>query len=160
MNFETDYIKKLAKILSDNDLTEITLEDGEQAVIIKRDKENAHIGSEIIPVQQCVQPMPMVQPVAQAPAVQAAAPQEQPKEEVVGTPITSPMVGTFYSAASPDESPFVNVGDTVSKGQVVCIIEAMKLMNKIESEVAGKVVKICVENGKPVEYGQVLMYVE
>ena len=160
MNFETDYIKKLAKILSDNDLTEITLEDGEQSVIIKRDKENAHIGADVIPVQQCVQPMPMVQQIAQAPVAPQAAVEEQHKEEVVGTPITSPMVGTFYSAASPDEPPFVNVGDTVSKGQVVCIIEAMKLMNKIESEVAGKVVKICVENGKPVEYGQVLMYVE
>lgn len=160
MNFEPDYIKKLAKILSDNDLTEITLEDGEQAVIIKRDKENAHIGAEVIPVQQCVQPMPMVQPVASTPIVQTAIPQEEMKEEEVGTPITSPMVGTFYAAASPDDEPFVKVGDTVSKGQVVCIIEAMKLMNKIESEVAGKIVKICVENGKPVEYGQVLMYVE
>lgn len=156
MNFETDYIKKLAKILSDNDLTEISLENGEEAIIIKRDKESSHIGAELIPMQQCVQPMPVVQQTPAAPA----APVEAPKEEVKGTPITSPMVGTFYAAASPDEPPFVNVGDTVSKGQVVCIVEAMKLMNKIESEVAGKVVKICVENGKPVEYGQVLMYVE
>ena len=70
------------------------------------------------------------------------------------------MVGTFYAAPSSDDAPFVQVGDTVSKGQVVCIVEAMKLMNKIESDVAGKIVKICVENGKPVEYGQVLMYVE
>ena len=70
------------------------------------------------------------------------------------------MVGTFYAAPGADEEPFVKVGDTISKGQVVCIIEAMKLMNKIESEVAGKITKICVENGKPVEYGHVLMYVE
>lgn len=154
MNFETDYIKKLAKILADNDLTEIALESGEEAIILKRDKESSHISTEVIPVQQCVQPQQVIQPQ------QVATQQEPVKEEEKGTPITSPMVGTFYAASSPDDAPFVKVGDTISKGQVVCIIEAMKLMNKIESEVAGKVVKICVENGKPVEYGQVLMYVE
>lgn len=155
MNFETDYIKKLAKILADNDLTEITLENGEEAIIIKRDKEAAHFAADVIPVQQCVQPAPIVQQQALP-----VAPVEPVKEEVKGTPITSPMVGTFYAAPSSDDEPFVKVGDTVKKGQVVCIIEAMKLMNKIESEVDGKIVKICVENAKPVEYGQVLMYVE
>lgn len=154
MNFETDYIKKLAKILADNDLTEITLENGEEAIVIKRDKEAAHVAAEVIPVQQCVQPAPVLQQSV------AAVPVEPAKEEVKGTPITSPMVGTFYAAPSSDDEPFVKVGDTVKKGQVVCIIEAMKLMNKIESEVDGKIVKICVENAKPVEYGQVLMYVE
>ena len=77
-----------------------------------------------------------------------------------GTPITSPMVGTFYKAPSPDSEPFVSVGSTVSSGDVVCIVEAMKMMNEIESEVSGKVVEICVEDGQPVEFGQVLMYVE
>lgn len=154
MNFETDYIKKLAKILADNDLTEITLENGEEAIVIKREKEVAHISADVVPVQQCVQPAPIVQQLP------VAAPVEPQKEEVKGTPITSPMVGTFYAAPSSDDEPFVKVGDTVKKGQVVCIIEAMKLMNKIESEVDGKIVKICVENAKPVEYGQVLMYVE
>ena len=70
------------------------------------------------------------------------------------------MVGTFYTAPSPDAKPFVQVGDTVKEGDVVCIVEAMKLMNEIDSEVSGKIVEICVENGQPVEYGQVLMYVE
>ena len=70
------------------------------------------------------------------------------------------MVGTFYMAASPDAQPFVEVGSTVQEGEVVCIIEAMKLMNEIKSEHAGKIVQICVKNGDPVEYGQVLMYVE
>lgn len=157
MNFETDYIKKLAKILADNDLTEITLENGEEAIVIKRDKEAAHFSADVIPVQQCVQPAPIVQQALPAAPV---APAEPVKEEVKGTPITSPMVGTFYAAPSSDDEPFVKVGDTVKKGQVVCIIEAMKLMNKIESEVDGKIVKICVENAKPVEYGQVIMYVE
>lgn len=70
------------------------------------------------------------------------------------------MVGTFYTAPSPDSAPFVAVGSTVKQGDVVCIIEAMKMMNEIKSEIAGKVVEICVEDGQPVEYGQVLMYVE
>ena len=70
------------------------------------------------------------------------------------------MVGTYYSAPSPGAKPFVNIGSTVSAGQVVCIIEAMKLMNEIEAEVSGKVTKICVQDGQAVEYGQVLMYIE
>ena len=155
MNFETDYIKKLAKILSDNDLTEIALASGEESIVIKRDKEVlSRISADVIPVQQCVQPAQVLQ---QTPV---AAADEPTKEEIKGTPIISPMVGTFYAAPSSDDEPFVKVGDIIKKGQVVCIIEAMKLMNKIESEVDGKIVKICVENAKPVEYGQVLMYVE
>ena len=74
--------------------------------------------------------------------------------------VTSPMVGTFYRAPAPDEPPFVNTGETINKGDTVCIIEAMKLMNDIEAEVAGEVVEILVENGDPVEYGQVLMRVD
>ena len=70
------------------------------------------------------------------------------------------MVGTFYSKSSPKAEPFVKVGDKVKKGQVVCIVEAMKLMNEIKAEQAGKVVQICVKNGDPIEFGQVLMYVE
>ena len=70
------------------------------------------------------------------------------------------MVGAFYAAPAPGAKPFVKVGDTVSAGQVVCIVEAMKLMNEIESEVSGKIIEICVEDGQSVEYGQVLMYVE
>ena len=159
MNFEPDYIKKLAKILSDNDLTEINLANGKETIIIKREKEVAHVATEVIPVQQL---QPMTQMQTMLPLVQESkdvAPVEEEATEK-GTPIISPMVGTFYAAPAEGEAPFVSVGDTISKGQVVCIVEAMKLMNKIESEVAGKIVKICVENGKPVEYGQVLMYVE
>jgi oxaloacetate decarboxylase alpha subunit len=77
----------------------------------------------------------------------------------VGHPIASPMVGTFYRAPSPDSEPFVQVGDVIEKGTVVCIIEAMKLMNEIESDVAGEVVRIPVENGQPVEYGETLLVV-
>lgn len=146
MKFESDYIEKLAKIIADNDLTEISLEDGEQAITIRKD-------------------LPEVNMVASAPAVAAApqaasAPTPAAKEEVKGKAITSPMVGTFYAASSPDAAPFVEVGSTVNVGDVVCIIEAMKLMNEIKAEQAGKVVQICVKNGDPIEFGQVLMYVE
>ena len=100
---------------------------------------------------------PQVAPVAPA---QASAPAPAAKEEVKGKAITSPMVGTFYAASSPEAAPFVEVGSTVNVGDVVCIIEAMKLMNEIKAEQAGKVVQICVKNGDPIEFGQVLMYVE
>jgi acetyl-CoA carboxylase biotin carboxyl carrier protein len=76
------------------------------------------------------------------------------------TEITSPMVGTFYRAPAPDEPPFVEVGDRIRSGQTVCIIEAMKLMNELEAEVSGEIVEILVDNGEPVEYGQVLMRVK
>ena len=153
MKFESDYIEKLAKIIADNDLTEISLEDGEQAITIRKD-------------------LPEVNMVASAPAVaaapapvqsapQASAPQAAAKEpEAKGKAITSPMVGTFYAASSPEAAPFVEVGSTVNVGDVVCIIEAMKLMNEIKAEQAGKVTQICVKNGDPIEFSQVLMYVE
>ena len=82
------------------------------------------------------------------------------QEQTKGNAILSPLVGTFYSRASVESEPFVKVGDTVSAGDVVCIVEAMKLMNEIESEFSGKIVEICVKNGQAVEYGQPLMYVE
>ena len=95
---------------------------------------------------------------APAPAAQpAAAEPAEPKFE--GTPLTSPMVGTFYRAPSPGAKPFVEVGDTVKKGQTVCIIEAMKLLNEVEAETDGVVKEICVENGQPVEYGQNLLII-
>mgnify|MGYP000841930114 CR=1 FL=1 len=148
MKFDIEYVDKLAKILAENSLTEISLEDGEQAITIRKDV--------------------VVAPVAAAPAVQAAAPAAQPAQTAAqpaepakkGKPLTSPMVGTFYSAPSPDAKPFVEVGQTVSQGDVVCIVEAMKLMNEIEAEVSGKIVEICVKDGQPVEFGQVLMYIE
>ena len=100
--------------------------------------------------------------VAAAPAPQAATAPAEAKAEAApkGKAVTSPMVGTFYSAPSPDAEPFVEVGKTIAEGDVVCIIEAMKLMNEIKSEHSGKVTQICVKNGDPIEFGQVLMYVE
>ncbi len=148
MKFDIEYVEKLAKVLADNSLTEISLEDGEQAITLRKDL--VMTGA---PVQTAV-------PQAAAP-VPAVSAQEQPAEPAKkGKPITSPMVGTFYSAPSPDAKPFVEVGQTISQGDVVCIVEAMKLMNEIEAECSGKIVEICVKDGQPVEFGQVLMYVE
>lgn len=153
MNFDIDYIEKLAKILAEQGLTEICLEEGDAAVILKKEKEMVTTTIAAAPI------------AASVPASAPAASSESPKAEAAapvkkGTPVTSPMVGTFYEASAPGAAPFVTVGQTVSSGQVVCIIEAMKLMNEIEAEVSGKVTEICVKNGEPVEFGQVIMYVE
>ena len=157
MKFELDYIEKLVNMVSESNLTELALEDSDKAIIIR--KENAVVSAQtIVPHAAAHVSHVPVMSAAAVPTSQAA--NEVPAETPKGTPITSPMVGTFYSAPSPGAKPFVNVGETVSTGQVVCIIEAMKLMNEIESEVSGKIIKICAEDGQPVEYGQVLMYVE
>ena len=148
MKFDIEYIEKLAKVLADGALTEISLEDGEQAITIRKELITA------APVISATAPV-----ASSAPAPQAAP--APAKEEVKrGKPLTSPMVGTFYKSPSPDAKPFVEVGQTVKQGDVVCIVEAMKLMNEIESEFSGTITEICVENGQPVEFGQVLMYIE
>ena len=152
MNFEIEYIEKLANLADEKQLTEITVEDGDKAIIIKRGIQGAQA---IAPVSVPAAPQAAA-PAAPSQQASSAPAAEQPK----GTAITSPMVGAFYAAPSPGAKPFVKVGDTVAAGQVVCIVEAMKLMNEIESEVSGKITQICVEDGQSVEYGQVLMYVE
>lgn len=149
MNFETEYIEQLAKIITANDLTEISLEDGDQAITIRKDL--PEVVSAVVPTAPASVPS--------APASAQVTTEAKPAEKK-GTAIVSPMVGTFYSKPSPDSEAFVKLGDTVQAGDVVCIVEAMKMMNQIESEVAGKIVEICVSDGEPVEYGQPLMYVE
>ncbi len=149
MKFDIEYIEKLAKVLSDASLTEISLEDGEQAITIRKELITG------APAVTAVAAAPAAVQAPQAPSAPAA------KEEVKkGKPLTSPMVGTFYKSPSPDAKPFVTVGQTVKQGDVVCIVEAMKLMNEIESEFSGTITEICVEDGQPVEFGQVLMYIE
>ena len=150
MNFDVDYIEKLSKILAEQGLTEIYLEEGETAISLRKEKE-------VVTTTVSAAPVAVAAPVA-APAAAVDAPVAAPVKK--GTPVTSPMVGTFYEASAPGSPAFVSVGQTISTGQVVCIVEAMKLMNEIEAEVSGKVTEICVKNGEPVEFGQVLMYVE
>ncbi len=149
MKFDIDYVEKLAKVLADNSLTEISLEDGEQAITLR----NEVMGVAAAPVAVAAPQAPANVP---APAVAPAAQEATHK----GKALTSPMVGTFYSAPSPDADAFVKVGQTIKEGDVVCIVEAMKLMNEIESDFSGKITEICVEDGQPVEFGQVLMYIE
>ena len=149
MKFDIDYVEKLAKVLADNSLTEISLEDGEQAITLRKEV----VG--VAPAVAVAAPRPASSAPTPAP-VQAVS--QEPAHK--GKALTSPMVGTFYSAPSPDAEAFVKVGQTIKKGDVVCIIEAMKLMNEIQSDFSGKVTEICVKDGQPVEFGQVLMYVE
>ena len=148
MKYEIEYIEKIAKILTDNNLSEIYLEDGDQAISLRKENIIAQT------------PVSVAAPPAAGSNVADTQVNVEPEAPVKAKTITSPMVGAFYAAPSPGAKPFVKVGDVVTAGQVVCIVEAMKLMNEIESEVSGKVTQICVEDGQSVEYGQVLMYVE
>lgn len=150
MKFDVDYIEKLAKVLADTSLTEISLEDGEQAITLRKDLP-------IVTAAPAVQAAAVSAPAPAQASAPAAASQPEAKK---GKAVTSPMVGTFYSAPSPDAKAFVEVGQSVKKGDVVCIVEAMKLMNEIETEFGGKVLEICIQDGQPVEFGQVLMYIE
>ena len=138
---DLETIEKLADIVSAKDLGEITIADGEKTITVKGKK--------------C--PPPMGAPVM--PAVPAAAPAAPPavSQKPAGKSIKAPLVGTFYAAPSPDQPPFVQVGDTVKKGDVVLIIESMKLMNEVTSDVEGVVQEILVKNGDAVEYDQPLM---
>ena len=134
-------IKKLIEMLQESDLKEIEVSQGDESVRILRDRFVQTNGNKII----------------QQPEVFSAEPEIQQKIEtskVEGNVITSPIVGTFYRKPSPDKDPFIRVGDTVEKGDVLCIIEAMKMMNEIKSDFSGKVVSIDLENGEPVEFGQ------
>ena len=155
MKFDLKYLEKLAKLMTESELTEMQLEDQEQSIVLKREKQTV-TAQQVLPVAE-------TQIVAQEqPVVAVSEPDVQTAETApkTGKAIKSPMVGTFYKAASPDAPAFVEVGSLVAQGEVVCIIEAMKLMNEIESDFSGKVVEICVDDGQPVEYGQVLMYIE
>lgn len=148
MKFDLDYIEKVVNLLEESSLTELELKDGAQSIMLKR-----CAAGEFIPVERKSETVKtMVETVSTQ--------KEESAAEVKRKSIVSPMVGTFYKAMSPDAKPFVEVGQTVGTGQVVCIIEAMKLMNEIEADVSGKIVEICVEDGQPVEFGQVLMYLE
>lgn len=144
---DLETIEKLADIISAKDLGEITIADGEKTITVKGKK--------------CPPPMPpMGAPVMPAvPAAAPAAPAETPAapKAPAGKAIKAPLVGTFYAAPSPDQPPFVQVGDTVKKDDVVLIIESMKLMNEVTSDVDGVVQEILVKNGDAVEYDQPLM---
>lgn len=146
--------QELLDFIAKSGLAEVSIETDTYKVAVKRDSVVAN---------------PVVQPVVHAPAAVAPpAPAAKPKEEAKPVAnseekyltIKSPMIGTFYRTANPEMEPFVNVGDMISKGQTVCIIEAMKLFNEIESDISGRIVKILVENATPIEYDQPLFLVD
>ena len=152
MKIDLEYIEKIAKIITGNSLSEITLTQGDDMITVKRE---GSVITTAVPTQTISTAQVAVEKSDNIKVEENTA--QTVKENKT---ITSPMVGAFYAAPAPGAKPFVKVGDTVSVGQVVCIVEAMKLMNEIESEVSGRVSKICVEDGQSVEYGQVLMYIE
>ena len=145
-------VKKLIELLEESGIAELEINEGEESVRISR---------------YSSAPAPAVAPIsyeapATAPASMSATPVEIDETDALpsGHVVTSPMVGTFYSAPSPGAKPFVNVGDSVTDGDTVCIVEAMKILNQIEADASGTVKAILVENAQPVEYGQPLMIIE
>ena len=143
-------IKTLIQLLQESELAEIEVSDGEQSVRLSRASQ-----APSAPVAPAVAVAPALEPVA---AVPADAEEEAPAPPQ-GEQVTSPMVGTFYAAPSPTSPAFVKVGDSVSAGDVLCVIEAMKTMNHIESEYSGEVAAVLVENAEPVEDGQALFII-
>ena len=147
-------VKKLIELLEESGIAEIEIKEGEESVRISRDNPNAPV----MPMQYATAPAP-----APMPAVAATAPAESTSSEsavISGHQVTSPMVGTFYEASSPGATPFAEVGKQVKEGDVLCIIEAMKMLNQIESDKSGTVKAVLAENGQPVEFGQPLFVIE
>jgi len=150
-------IKSLIALVGREPFQEFEFEAGDMRFRIRKDGPPAMVQAPMTAPLVMAAPAPLVHPVPVAPSLppQPAAPVEEPGIHYV----TSPIVGTFYRASSPTAAPFVSPGDYVKPGQTLCIIEAMKLMNEIESDLAGEVVKVLVENGTPVEYGERLFAV-
>jgi acetyl-CoA carboxylase biotin carboxyl carrier protein len=151
-------LKELIEFLIEKDIAEFELERGDVKVRIKRAAEAPASASDARYFAVNAAPTPAVRPEATAEALvpAPAAPREKEAPEEGLHPVRSPIVGTFYEAPSPGAPPFVKAGDAVEVGQVLCIVEAMKLMNEIESDVAGEIVKKLAVNGQPIEYGQPL----
>ena len=146
MKLDLDQLRELIRLLDESGLTEIEVEHDDDRIRVRRD---------LAPAPSAL--VPSWTPGTQASVQPAAAPASEEKD---GVYVTSPFVGTFYRAPSPQSDPFVDVGDTISPGQVLCIVEAMKLMNEIEAEVAGTIAEVLMEDGKPVEYGDRLFRIE
>lgn len=160
-------IREIIKLIDQSGVTHFELDNEGAKLLIKKEHMTPSVPQV---VKEAVPTVPPVAPVAQKPirTTPEVATVQQSNNEPIATDvdndqgylkITSPMVGTFYAAPNPDAKPFVSVGDTVDKNTVVCIVEAMKLFNEIEAEVKGKIVKVLVENGQLVEYGQPLFLV-
>jgi len=150
-------IQELIKLINGSNIGEVSVEQKDFRITIKQKEE--HVTQVMAPAQQQFAPQPMMQQAPQQSLPPQAA-EKAPETTSNTVTIKSPMIGTFYRRPSPDKPNFLEVGDDVSVGKVVCIIEAMKLFNEIESEVSGRVVKILVEDSSPVEYDQPLFLVQ
>jgi acetyl-CoA carboxylase biotin carboxyl carrier protein len=154
---DLNLVRKLVKLLSESDVDEIEIEEEGKKVRIAKHPSRFAIAPQAAPLVHVAEAVRPPAPAASAPVL-ASGPQPAPPANI--HEVRSPIVGTFYHAPAPDAAPFVQVGSEVQAGTVLCIIEAMKLMNEIESDSAGKVLKVLVENGQPVEYDQVLFILE
>jgi len=151
-------IQDLIKFVAKSGVNEVSIEEEAFKITIKTNQAPTYVTA-TVPTPAVQQPaVPIVSAAAPAEAVQPAATKTEDTSNYVT--IKSPMIGTFYRSPSPDKPVFVNVGDEISAGKVICIVEAMKLFNEIESEVSGKIVKILVDDAQPVEYDQPLFLVE
>ncbi|MGR6832545.1 acetyl-CoA carboxylase biotin carboxyl carrier protein [Aliivibrio wodanis] len=146
-------IKKLIELVEESGIAELEISEGEESVRISRAVAPM---AQLTPMQAVAAPAPVAAPIA-APT---AAPVAEAPAEVAGHKVCSPMVGTFYGASSPDAKPFVKVGQQVTAGDTLCIVEAMKMMNQIEADKSGVVTAILVEDGNPVEFDQPLVIIE
>ena len=152
-------VQELIRFVSKSGVNEVSIEEKDFKITIKTNQAPTYVNATIpapVAATPQAQPAAVVAPVPAEPKVTIPEAEDSSKYVMV----KSPMIGTFYRTAGPDKPPFVNVGDEVKAGQVVCIIEAMKLFNEIESEVSGRIVKVLVENSSPVEYDQPLFLVD
>ena len=150
-------IRSLIKMITETDISEFEMESAKEKIRIKRGSQpeiiQYHVPQPAAAIPPAAAPQQLAAPVEMVPAAPTAAPEK-------GKAITSPIVGTFYRAPAPDSPPYAEVGQVVEKGQVLCIVEAMKLMNEIEAEFRCKIIRICKENAHPVEFGDDLFIVE
>ncbi|MBS1614732.1 MAG: acetyl-CoA carboxylase biotin carboxyl carrier protein [Bacteroidetes bacterium] len=164
---EFKQIQELIKTINKSNISELSIQDGEFQITIKQGMEpNPEMAMHMM--MPAMQPLPAIAPqmpiapaAPSAPALPAAPPVVAESSAAGNTvQIKSPMIGTFYRSSSPDKPPFVSVGDEIKKGQVLCVVEAMKLFNEIESEISGRIVKVLADDASPVEYDQPLFLVE
>ncbi len=156
MSMDIKQIQDLIKFVAKSGVNEVAIEEADFKITIKTNQAPTYVTA-TVPTPAAPQPAAVSAPVA-VEAPQAVAVKQEDTSNLVT--IKSPMIGTFYRSSSPDKPAFVNVGDEISAGKVVCIVEAMKLFNEIESEVSGKIVKVLVDDAQPVEYDQPLFLVE
>ncbi|MEW6430582.1 MAG: acetyl-CoA carboxylase biotin carboxyl carrier protein [Myxococcota bacterium] len=173
-SLDVEALRQIVELLEASEVTRLVWTNGRERLSIRRGPPATQVVQQVAPLASVA---PAAVTVASSPAVPAPAPAASPSEvrarpsaptrapvadagDKKGHVITSPFVGTFYRSPAPDQPPFVEVGAPVRKGQVLCIVEAMKLMNEIESEVAGKVAEVLVQNAQPVEFGQPLFRIE